>query len=184
MSGSPASLALARHKITGVCPPARGVVIGELVRTHPAPVWIVIAEELKTAEQLAEDIVLFHSAGETRRPVETLVMPESMPDSRDMREAFAASSDRLTVLSRLRAMRAQTAAIAGLPTLVVTTTPAALLQSVPALEAFATRELELAPGQHQPFQALLEKLRELDPDTLTPKQALEALYALKTLLDQ
>jgi len=51
------------------------------------------------------------------------------------------------------------------PTLVVATTPAALLQSVPALEAFATRELELAPGQHQSFQALLEKLRELDYDS-------------------
>ena len=165
MSGSPASLALVRHKITGVCPPARGVVIGDLVRTHPSPVWIVIAEELKTAEQLAEDIALFHEAGGDRRPLEALVMPESMPDSRDMREAFAASSDRLTVLSRLRAMRTQTAAIAGLPTLVVATTPAALLQSVPALEAFATRELELKPGQHQSFQGLLEKLRELDYDS-------------------
>jgi len=165
MSGSPASFALARHKLTGVCPPARGVVIGELVRTHPAPVWIVIAEELKTAEQLAEDIALFHEAGGTGRPLEALVMPESMPDSRDMREAFAASADRLTVLSRLRAMRTQTAAIANVPTLVVATTPAALLQSVPALEAFATRELELKPGQHQPFQALLEKLRELDYDS-------------------
>ena len=165
MSGSPASFALARHKLTGVCPPARGVVIDELVRTHPAPVWIVIAEELKTAEQLAEDIALFHEAGVAGRPLEALVMPESMPDSRDMREAFAASADRLTVLSRLRAMRTQTTAIAGLPTLVVATTPAALLQSVPALEAFATRELELKPGQHQPFQALLEKLRELDYDS-------------------
>jgi transcription-repair coupling factor (superfamily II helicase) len=179
MSGSPASFALARHKITGVCPPARGVVIGDLVRTYPAPVWIVIAEELKTAEQLAEDIALFHEAGGDQRPLEALVMPESMPDSRDMREAFAASSDRLTVLSRLRAMRGQSnlsgysskppqpprSSASSAPTLVVATTPAALLQSVPALEAFATRELELKPGQHQSFQGLLEKLRELDYDS-------------------
>ncbi len=165
MSGSPTSFALARHKLTGVCPPARGVVIGELVRTHHAPVWLVIAEELKTAEQLAEDIALFHEVSSPGRSLEVLIMPESMPDSRDMREAFAASADRLTVLSRLRAMRTQTAAIANVPTLVVATTPAALLQSVPALEAFATRELELKPGQHQPFQALLEKLRELDYDS-------------------
>lgn len=161
----PEPFTLARHKLTGVCTPARGVVIGELVRTHPAPVWLVIAEELKTAEQLAEDIALFHEASSAGRPLEALVMPESMPDSRDMREAFAASADRLTVLSRLRAMRTQTATIANAPTLVVATTPAALLQSVPALEAFATRELELKPGQHQPFQALLEKLRELDYDS-------------------
>lgn len=165
MSDSPASFALARHKLTGVCPPARGVVIGELVRTQPAPVWIVIAEELKTAEQLAEDIALFHASGSAARPLETLVMPESMPDSRDMREAFTASADRLTVLSRLRAARTQSVAIANAPTLVVTTTPAALLQAVPALEAFSTRELELKPGQHQPFQALIEKLCELDYDS-------------------
>jgi hypothetical protein len=31
--------------------------------------------------------------------------------------------------------------------------------------------------------ALLEKLRALDPDTLTPKQALDALYDLRRLLN-
>ncbi len=165
MSGSFTPLASVRHKLTGVCPPARGVIIGELVRNHPAPVWLIIAEELKTAEQLAEDIALFHPSNGTGHPLEALVMPESMPDSRDMREAFAASADRLTVLSRLRATRGQSNLLGSSPTLVVTTTPAALLQAVPALEAFATRELELKPGQHQPFQALLEKLRELDYDS-------------------
>jgi transcription-repair coupling factor (superfamily II helicase) len=85
-----------------------------------------------------------------------------MPDTRDMREAFAASSDRLTVLSRLRATRG----MASTPdTLVVVTTPAALLQSVPALEEFATRELTLTRGQTRPFQALLEQLQQLDYDS-------------------
>jgi len=158
-------VAIVRHKLTGVCPPARGVVIGELVRAQPAPVWVVIAEELKTAEQLAEDIALFYAASGNRQTLETLVMPESMPDSRDMREAFAASADRLTVLSRLRATRTQKTELAAAPTLVVVTTPTALLQAVPALEAFSTRELELKPGQPQPFQGLLEKLRELDYDS-------------------
>ena len=45
-----------RYKLTGVCPPARGAVIAELARTHPSPVWIVVAPNLKSAEQLAEDI--------------------------------------------------------------------------------------------------------------------------------
>jgi DNA mismatch repair protein MutS len=31
---------------------------------------------------------------------------------------------------------------------------------------------------------LLDKLRTLDPDALTPREALDALYALKKLLDQ
>ena len=121
---------LLRQKLTGISPPARGAVIAELCRAHPAPVLLVITENLKAAEHLAEDVAFFHGAWENQRPQQTLVFPESMPDSRDMREAFAASSDRLTVLSRLRATRALTSTP---DTLVVVTTPAALLQTVPAL---------------------------------------------------
>src|SRR4051812_28182040 len=168
---------LHRCKLTGVCPPARGAVLDNLTRSHAAPVWVVIADELKTAEQLAEDIASFHHAASDPRPVEVLVFPESIPDSRDMREAFAASSDRLTVLSRLRATRKR--AVQGqadtnegaagnvrwAQTLVVVTTPSALLQPVPALEEFATREFTLKKGQTQSFQGLLEKLQELDYDS-------------------
>ncbi len=151
-----------RHQLTGVCPPARGAVAAELCRVHPAPVWLVVAEDLKTAEQLAEDIAFFHAAAGHARPLATLVFPESLQDSRDMREAFAASSDRLTVLSRLRATRGMMTAP---DTLVVATTPAALLQPVPALEEFATRELTLTRGQPQKFHALLEQLQQLDYDS-------------------
>ena len=150
-----------RHKLTGVCPPARGAVVAELCREHAAPVWLVVTEDLHSAEKLAEDIALFQGASGHPRVQRTLVFPESMPDNRDMREAFAASSDRLTVLSRLRALRG----LASTPdTLVVVTTPAALLQPVPALEEFATRELTLTRGQTQPFQGLLEQLHKLDYD--------------------
>jgi len=158
----PAPDASLRHKLTGVCPPARGAVVAELIRTQPAPVWIVIAEDLKLAEHLAEDLAFFHRAAGGARPQLTLVFPESMPDSRDLREAFAASSDRLTVLSRLRATRG----FAATPdTLVVVTTPAALLQPVPALEEFATNELTLERGRPQSFQGLLEQLQKLDYDS-------------------
>ncbi len=153
---------LSRMKITGVCPPARGAVLAELVRARPAPVWLFVAEDLKIAESLAEDLAFFHGVLRDTRPLRVLVFPESMHDSRDMREAFAASSDRLTVLSRLRATRALTSTP---DTLVVVSTPAALLQSVPALEEFATNELTLARGQTQPFQALLEQLQKLDYDS-------------------
>ena len=153
---------LARRKLTGVCPPARGAIIADLARTQPAPVWLVVTENLKAAEHLAEDIAFFLRAAGEKRPQQTLVFPESMPDSHDMREAFAASSDRLTVLSRLRATRG----FSSTPdTLVVVSTPAALLQQVPALEEFATRELKLARGQAQSFQGLLEQLQKLDYDS-------------------
>ncbi|MEO6876727.1 MAG: DEAD/DEAH box helicase, partial [Opitutaceae bacterium] len=151
-----------RHHLTGICPPARGAVVAELARMHPAPVWLVIAEDLKAAEQLAEDIPFFYNAAGNGRPLQALVFPESMRDSRDMREAFAASSERVTVLSRLRATRA----LASAPdTLVIVTTPAALLQPVPALEEFTAREFTLSRGQKQPFQGLLEQLQQLDYDS-------------------
>ena len=153
---------LTRTKLTGICPPARGAVIAELARAQPAPVWLVIAEDLKTAEHIAEDLAFFHAASGDSRAHRTLVFPESMTDNRDMREAFAASSDRLTVLSRLRAVRGMTTTP---DTVVVVTTPAALLQPVPALEEFATRELTLTRGQHQPFQGLLAQLQKLDYDS-------------------
>jgi len=153
---------LNRHKLTGVCPPARGAVIAELARAHPAPVWLIVTENLKAAEHLAEDTAFFHRATGDPRPRQTLVFPESIQDTADMREAFAASSDRLTVLSRLRATRGLTSTP---DTLVVVTTPAALLQQVPALEEFSTRELTLRRGQAQPFQGLLEQLQKLDYDS-------------------
>jgi transcription-repair coupling factor (superfamily II helicase) len=159
---------LPRIKLTGVCPPSRGAVISELTRGHPGPVWLIVAEELKLAEQLAEDVAFFHrSAGGNPASLETLVFPESMPDSRDMREAFAASADRTTVLSRLRSVRSSPHVAGLIPqvSLVVSTTPAALLQPVPALEEFSSREITLTRGQAQPFQGLLETLNSLDYDS-------------------
>ncbi|OAM90816.1 transcription-repair coupling factor [Termitidicoccus mucosus] len=184
-----------RAKHVGVCPPARGAVIAALVRAQPAPVWIIVAEHARLAEQLAEDISFFlETHASPAASAEVLLFPESMPDTGDMREAFAASADRLTVLSALRArrsagecgMRIADCGMKGAPapdangsgsspiphsairiphSLLVLTTPAALLQPVPALEQFATAEFTLARGQSQSFQGLLEKLRALDYDS-------------------
>jgi transcription-repair coupling factor (superfamily II helicase) len=141
-------------------------VLAELLRRHPSPVWLVVADTLKTVEQLAEDSALFHaSSAEKNPPLDTLVFPEALTDSRDMAEAFAASADRQAVLSRLRATRNFTGTLTTAPTLAVFTTPAALLQRVPALEAYAANELTLTQGETHPFQPLLEKLRALDYDS-------------------
>ena len=153
---------IARHKITGVCPPARGAVIAALCREHAAPVWLLVTEDLKAAEHLAEDVAFFHAAVGDPRPHHCLVFPEAAQERADLRETFAAANDRLTVLSRLRALRGFSAAPDAL---VVATTPAALLQPVPAIEEFSTREIILRRGQHQSFPRLLEQLRELDYDS-------------------
>ncbi|MBI5380363.1 MAG: transcription-repair coupling factor [Opitutae bacterium] len=154
-----------RTKLTGICPPARGAVLAELTATHPSPVWLAVATDRKSAETLAEDIAFFHQAAGCVRPLETFVFPESMPTDGDMREAFAASSDRITVLSKLRGRRSLVTPDAPLPILVIVATPEALLQPVPALEAFATQEITLRRGQTQRFQDLLELLQKLDYDS-------------------
>ena len=140
-----------RTKLTGVCPAARAAVVADLIREREAAVWLVVTEGARAAEQLAEDLAFFS--------LETLVFPESIPDSRDMREAFAASSDRLNVLSRLRRLSSEEGS-----RLIVVATPAALLQPVPGREEFAASELTLNRGQKQSFTGLLEQLQKLDYD--------------------
>ena len=155
-----------RCKVTGVCPPARAAVLATLLRRRPAPVWIVVTDELRAAEQLAEDVLFFQAAAAGVPALEARVFPESQADNRDLREAFLASSDRLAVLSRLRPIRRLAAFDpARGPSLLVATTPAALLQTVPALAEMDGREIVLARGQRQPYRELLEQLRAFDYDS-------------------
>lgn len=163
---TPASDALPRFVQVGVCPPARGAVLARLLLTRPAPVWIVVTEHLRAAEQLAEDVAVFHAAlAPAGATLEALVFPEAMPSSQDMGEAFAASADRQAVLSRLRATRNLAASPGPVaPVLIVFTTPAALLQRVPAIEDYTKTEIILERGRPQSFQGLLERLRTLDYD--------------------
>jgi transcription-repair coupling factor (superfamily II helicase) len=145
-----------RAKHVGVCPPARGAIINKLVCAHPSPVWLIVAVESKLAEQLAEDLAFFENAASSSPTPRIYTLPESMPGARDMREAFAASADRLTVLSALR----------NIPQgKIILTTPSALLQPVPALDQFATTEFTLTRGQTHSFKALIEKLNTLDYDS-------------------
>jgi transcription-repair coupling factor (superfamily II helicase) len=154
-----------RNKIVGVCPAARGAVLAHLMGQHAAPVWVTVAPDLKAAEQLAEDTAFFLRAQGMGVEIETLVFPESIPDSRDMREAFAASGDRLTVLSKLRDALAPRG-IPGLARrLALYATPTSLLQPVPAIAEYAASEVVLVRGTKQPFQDLLERLRSLDYDS-------------------
>ena len=149
------------QKEVGVCPPARGAVVAEAMSSRPARAWIVVAADLRAAEQLAEDTAFFRRAAGHLPPLEALVFPESIPDSRDMREAFAASGARLTALSRLR--EAAGPGDSG-SLLAIFTTPAALVQAVPAAEKYAASEVVLRRGESPGFQALLERLRGLDYD--------------------
>ncbi len=158
----PAENPVSRIKITGVCPVAQPHALAELLRRHPAPVWLVVHEEAQQADSLAEDIALFHAATASPGGLEIIHFPEAQTDNREMREAFNAASDRLSVLSKLRALR-QATAKSG--TLLILTTPAALLQPVPPLADFAAREVELRRGPERTFKGLLELLRSFDYDS-------------------
>ena len=169
-----------RLKLTGVCPPAQPYVLAELMHRHPAPVWLVIHEEAQHVDSLAEDVALFHQARDPRTKLEILTFPEAQTDSRDMREAFNAASDRLSALSRLRGASfvgggasspGKDTPASGVKaprlqeTLFVLATPAALLQPVPPLADFATREIELKRGTAHSFQGLLDLLQSFDYDS-------------------
>ena len=65
-----AALTLPRLRLTGVCPPARGAVLAGLVRGHEASVWLVVAEDLRSAEHLAEDQAIAFNCGDHRELVQ------------------------------------------------------------------------------------------------------------------
>ena len=135
-------------KLTGICGPARGAVLAECIRNRPARVWLAIIDDLRTAERLAEDVLFFLRAADPATTSQALLFPESIADSPDMREAFAASSDRLTVLSRLRGFPAGGSARGPGNTLVIVTTPAALLQPVPAALRGISKFTWVAEGEN------------------------------------
>ena len=63
------------------------------------------------------------------------------------------------------------------------TTPQRDLFAAPASDPYAEEEEEAAPAAalSKAQQALLDAIAELDPDALTPRDALEQLYQLKRL---
>jgi transcription-repair coupling factor (superfamily II helicase) len=159
-----------RTRITGVCPEARAWAMARVIRTHPASVWLVVIEEARIADAFGEDIALFHHTLGGRAPLEILQFPEAQADSRDMRESFNAASDRLAVLSHLRGLGSagrthDNAAAKETPPLVVLTTPGALLQPVPAMDDFTSRETTVSSSGAPGFQSLLELLRSYDYDS-------------------
>jgi DNA mismatch repair protein MutS len=84
----------------------------------------------------------------------------------------------------------QVAKLAGLPTALISRArqvlarleknqgkPRAALEDLPLFAQFAPPELEPKPSA----DPLSEALRGIDPDTLSPREALDALYRLKSL---
>jgi len=94
-----------RCRFTGICPAAVPFVAEELLRTRPAPVWLVLAANRRTAERLADDLALARTLAGGGARLEIALLPELPDPQTEMREAFATASDRLAALGHLRARR-------------------------------------------------------------------------------
>ena len=149
----------------------------------------MLHEEAAQTDSLAEDIALFHAAAGNPTALEILAFPETQADSRELRETFNAASDRLAVLSKLRtlsgsqpsalaprnrdewrASSADASRAASTPQrdssqLIILAKPGAVMQPVPAIADFASREATLRRGETRPFQGLLELLHSYDYDS-------------------
>ncbi len=130
------------------------------LQAHPAPATLVVCQDQRAAEALAEDVALFGTSLSKQCPWDILLLPESMPANAEMREAFTASSDRLAVLSRLSSPDSP----GPKRPLLILSTPIALAQSVPARKELESRELTLTRGGTHPFAELLASLHALDYD--------------------
>ncbi|MGK0673888.1 MAG: DNA mismatch repair protein MutS [Halothiobacillaceae bacterium] len=116
-------------------------------------------------------------------------LPERLPNVRNLHLAAVEHGDRIIFLHSVQDGPAsqsyglQVAALAGVPRKVIDNARRRLrelenqsrAESLPQLDLFSTPVVaESSP--------ILETLRKLDPDAMTPRQALEALYSLKALL--
>ena len=122
-------------------------VIAETMRAHPSPVWLVVAQDLRAAEQLAEDVALLRGrARERRRAPRPSCSPSRFPTAatcarRSPPRATASRSCRACARPA-RARRGDRAE----PAVAVFATPSSLLQPVPAIEQYAASEITLARG--------------------------------------
>jgi DNA mismatch repair protein MutS len=116
-------------------------------------------------------------------------LPETQPTARNAHLAAVEHGDRIVFLHSVQDGPAsqsyglQVAALAGVPRKVIDNARRRLRElenqsrtpPLPQLDLFST------PAAAEPSPAL-EALRKLDPDAMSPRQALEALYNLKELL--
>ncbi|MEW5837766.1 MAG: DNA mismatch repair protein MutS [Pseudomonadota bacterium] len=118
-------------------------------------------------------------------------LPESLPNARNAHLAAVEHGERIVFLHSVQDGPAsqsyglQVAALAGVPKKVIQSARKHLRQLESESIAAPVPQMDLfyaPPCEPPPAEPALDALRELDPDELTPKQALDALYRLRALL--
>jgi DNA mismatch repair protein MutS len=121
---------------------------------------------------------------------ELTCLPDEYEDISNVHLEAVEHGDRIVFLHAVKTGAADrsyglhVAALAGVPGNVIALAHERLLdlEQTTRHEVLASSQLPLfqAPGDHP----LVEAVEDIDPDNLTPKQALEALYALKEIARQ
>lgn len=121
---------------------------------------------------------------------EITAMPEQHPDVANVHLDAVEHGDSIVFMHSVKEGPAnqsyglQVAALAGVPKAVIRAAKQRLLQleqNAVAAEVAVSPELQLGLFQPEAPNPVIEALKEIDPDALTPRQALDALYALKAL---
>lgn len=148
--------------VTGVSPPALPAITVEFLSARPGAPAVVVVPDRRSADQLLEDLRFFTDLAESDIALETLLLPEQDLARDNGGRDFEIEIDRLAVLSRLQ--RDQESPDPS-RTLVIITTPLALLQKVPSAEDLQQQKLTLRAGQDQLFAGLIESLRTFNYDS-------------------
>jgi transcription-repair coupling factor (superfamily II helicase) len=148
--------------VTGVTEPALPAVAMEFLSARPEVPAILVCRDRRSGEQMIEDLDFFSSLSASPLPLEIILLPEEGLTSDDSRTDFETAIDRLSALSRLQHYQQEKKHSA---TLVVVTTPLALLQETPSAQDLRQNQLILRSGQTHRFNELIETIRSFNYDS-------------------
>ena len=147
--------------LNGITEAAAPFLCENIIRKHPAPVYIIFVHDLKTAEQWSEDIELFNQLIGDEITLSIKVLP-ALPENVDELKLTELEFDRFATLTSLNEF--YDAPLNDIR-LVVITTPRSFFQPSPTRETLALSEIHLSVGKFCHFQELADKLgRELQYD--------------------
>lgn len=148
--------------VTGVTQSALPAVAAEFLCARPKIPTIIACPDRRSADQTIEDLNFFVGLHSSSVPLEILLLPEQGLPGEERGNDFETEIDRLSALSRLQHYQQETHRDS---TLVVVTTPLALLQEAPSASELKRQEIVLQPGETHRFQELIETIRSFNYDS-------------------
>ncbi|MBK1879461.1 transcription-repair coupling factor [Pelagicoccus mobilis] len=148
------------EQLIGVSEEAVAPVVENWIHKKQARLSIIVIKNARLAEQLSADLSYFQSQIRTS---ETRTRFLYYPEESDLRddedspvERFETGSERIATLAAIRQTDSP---------LVITTTPKAIAQAVPAASELADSQITLKSGSEFEFEKLIQTLEALDYDS-------------------